>query len=94
MPALARHAATRLHAAAWRRSRLSVRVADVGAGGQAETVRARTRTRAGPEGATSGLPAQAWTTAAQIRRGLRARTSLRRRAGAVLDPRTLFRRRP
>lgn len=46
-----------------------------------------------PDGASPDLPAQAWTTAAQIRRSLRAKMRVRKRVGAFLDPRTLLRRR-
>ena len=46
-----------------------------------------------PEGASPDLPAQAWTTAAQIHRSLRGRMRVRRRVGAFLDPRTLRRNR-
>jgi hypothetical protein len=45
-----------------------------------------------PEDVPAGLPLQAWTTAAGVRRRLRSRMRLRRRVGAFLDPRPLLRR--
>ena len=46
----------------------------------------------GPEETPPDLPERAWTTAGNVRRGLRARMRLRRRVGAFLDPRALLRR--
>ena len=46
-----------------------------------------------PEGASSDLPAQAWTAASRIRRDLRSRMRLGRRVRAFFDPRALLRRR-
>lgn len=46
-----------------------------------------------PDGASPDLPEQAWAAATRIRRGLHTRMGLRRRVGALLDPRTLLRRR-